>query len=954
MLHTIKKRNGNSVAFDSRKIMNAMGRAFVSEQMPISTEHLQEMTDMVVRKLEDSLAEGGDATVEGVQDIVERTIMEAGYFPVAKHYILYRYQHKKEREQETMERIEEEQLMVTKRDGTKEPFSLQKLRTLLAHHLRRMGVRIDTEPIVLQCRNEVYDGITTKEVSRILIMVVRSMIERDPVYSKVAVRLLLDEVNKEVIGEEYRADVENEAAYRKAFVENIKKGVEIGRLDERLLSFDLEGISQKLVIERDYLFEYLGLQTLHDRYFLRNDDTKQLLETPQMFWMRVAMGSAILEPRESQDAWVRSFYDIMSEFYYTPSTPTLFHAGTTKPQLSSCYLNTVPDSLDGIFKSYADNAQLSKWSGGIGTDWTSIRGTGSFIRGTGVESQGVIPFLKIANDVTIAINRSGRRRGAACVYLEVWHYDIFDFMELRKNTGDERRRTHDMDTAAWIPDLFMKRVRENGQWTLFSPDEVPNLHEIYGKEFEEQYLGYEKRADRGEMKLWNRVPAVEVWKKILAMLFETGHPWVTFKDPCNIRSPQDHVGVVHNSNLCTEITLNTSANETAVCNLGSLNFAKFITNGKFNEELVAKVTRISMRMLDNVIDINYYPTADARRSNLRHRPVGLGIRGFQDALYAIGVHFDSDEAVAFADTSMEVVSYYAILASSELAKERGPYGTYKGSKWDRGLLPQDTIGLLEEERGVSIPVPKTERLNWGIVREHIRRFGMRNSNCMAIAPTATTANIVGCIPTIEPIYKNIFVKANQAGDFTVVNKYLIEDLKVRNLWNDDMLSLLKYHDGSIQDIPTIPAELKRKYKEVFEVEPQWLIKAAAYRGRWIDQSQSLNIFFRSTSGKALSDVYFLAWEMGLKTTYYLRTLGVSQVEKSTVSTSYGATHTREKHAEGAAYSQPEAAVVEMPVPIETSVAVETPVAALANAKVEHVHEYTIHTAEGAICESCEG
>ncbi len=947
MLHTIKKRNGNAVAFDSRKIMNAMGKAFVSEQTPISTERLQEMTDLVVRKLEESLAVGGEATVEGVQDIVERMIMEEGYFKVAKHYILYRYQHKKEREQATMDRIEENQLTVVKRDGKKEVFSLEKLRAVLAQHTKKMGVVLDVEGVALQCQNEVYDGITTKDVARILIMVVRSMIERDPLYSKLAVRLLLDEINKEVISIDYLASGDVEGAYRKAFVENIKTAVAIGRLDERLLSFDLERIAKQLVIERDYLFEYLGLQTLYDRYFLRNDETKQLLETPQMFWMRVAMGSALLESRESQETWIRSFYEVMSLFYYTPSTPTLFHAGTTKPQLSSCYLNTVPDSLDGIFKSYADNAQLSKWSGGIGTDWTSIRGTGSFIRGTGVESQGVIPFLKIANDVTVAINRSGRRRGAACVYLEVWHYDIFDFLELRKNTGDERRRTHDMDTAAWIPDLFMKRVRDNGQWTLFSSDEVVDLHEIYGREFEERYLAYEKRADRGEMKLWNRVPAVEVWKKILAMLFETGHPWVTFKDPCNIRSPQDHVGVVHASNLCTEITLNTSANETAVCNLGSLNFARFITAGKFNEELVAKVTRISMRMLDNVIDVNYYPTADARRSNLRHRPVGLGIRGFQDALYMLGIHFDSDEAVAFADTSMEVVSYYAILASSELAKERGPYGTYKGSKWDRGLLPHDTIALLEEERGVAIPVPKTERLNWGIVREHVRRHGMRNSNCMAIAPTATTANIVGCIPTIEPIYKNIYVKANQAGDFTVVNTYLIEDLKARNLWNDDMLTQLKYHDGSIQDIQNVPADLKRKYKEVFEVEPKWLIKAAAYRGRWIDQSQSLNIFFRSTSGKQLSEVYFQAWEMGLKTTYYLRTLGVSQVEKSTVSTAYGATHLREKHSE--------TGEKESPAAIETSVVVEVPIAVGVGAhEHETKHHYTVHKAEDAICESCEG
>lgn len=946
MLHTIKKRNGNSVSFDSRKIMNAMGQAFVSTQVPISTEKLQQMTDMVVAKLEETLPPSGVPTVEGVQDIVERTIMEAGYFATAKHYIVYRYQHKKEREQKTIERIEERQLMVVKRDGRKESFSLDTLRRVLGNHVRVLAAPLDIEGIITQCRNEVYDGISTRDVGKILVMVVRSMIERDPLYSKLAVRILLDEINKEVIGADRLLYADFEIEYRQAFVRNIQKGVELGRLDTRLLDFDLERISRDLVIERDYLFEYLGLQTLYDRYFFRNDETKQVLETPQMFWMRVAMGSAILESKETRETWVHSFYEIMSCFDYTPSTPTLFHAGTTKPQLSSCYLNTVPDSLDGIFKSYADNAQLSKWSGGIGTDWTNIRGTGAFIQGTGVESQGVVPFLKIANDVTVAINRSGRRRGAACVYLEIWHYDIFDFFELRKNTGDERRRTHDMDTAAWIPDLFMKRVRENSQWTLFSPNETPDLHETYGKNFEERYVAYEKKADRGEMKLWNRLPAVEVWKKILAMLFETGHPWVTFKDPSNVRSPQDHVGVVHNSNLCTEITLNTSENETAVCNLGSLNFARFVEAGKWNEDRIGVVTHTAMRMLDNVIDINYYPTADARRSNLRHRPVGLGIRGFQDALYLLNIDFDSEEAIVFADQSMEAVAYYAILASSELAKERGSYGTYKGSKWDRGMLPQDTIALLEKERGAAIPVPKTERMDWSRVREHIRRFGMRNSNCMAIAPTATTANIVGCVPTIEPIYKNLYVKSNQAGDFTVINTYLVNDLKKRNLWNDEMLSLLKYHDGSIQGISGIPVELKRKYKEVFEIAPEWLVRTAAHRGRWIDQSQSLNIFFRGTSGKDLSDVYFLAWEMGLKTTYYLRTLGVSQVEKSTVSTAHGATHTREKHAG--------TVIAKEAAPIETPVSLDARVAVGASTNSEHVHHYTIYTAEGALCESCEG
>jgi ribonucleoside-diphosphate reductase alpha chain len=892
----IKKRNGNVVTFDPEKIRVAMKKAFSSQNENLSSQELEAVEKKVSASLvEQAKEKKTDLSVENVQDTVERAIMEAGFFDVAKAYILYRYEHKKEREKEVAEKIEGETLRVTKRDGTKEIFSLQKLRNTLKYHTQGFEDVIDTDRVVKQCRNEVFDEIQTKDVTRSIVMALRTLIEVDPAYSKVAARVLSSIVLKEVAGADVfeRGNIDYE--YRQAFVKNIHRGVEIGRLDRRLLEFDLEAMSQKLAIERDDLFEYLGLQTLYDRYFVKDDHTKEVLETAQMFWMRIAMGTTLNEKNEDRARWTEEFYRIMSLLHYTPSTPTLFHAGTQKPQLSSCYLNTVPDSLDSIFKSYADNAQLSKWSGGIGTDWTPLRATGAFIQGTGVESQGVIPFLKIANDVTVAINRSGRRRGAACVYLETWHYDIFDFVELRKNTGDDRRRTHDMDTANWIPDLFMKRVRGKKEWTLFSPDETPDLHELYGKAFETRYAEYEAMADRGEIKLWKRVQAEDLWKKMLAMLFETGHPWMTWKDASNVRSPQDHVGVIHNSNLCTEITLNTSDDETAVCNLGSLNFANFITDGAFDKNLVGQVVMSAMRMLDNVVDINFYPTEDSKRSNMRHRPVGLGVRGFQDALYLLGINFDSEKCVQFADESMEVVSYYTILASSGLARERGSYETYKGSKWSRNIFPQDTLELLEKERGEVIPVSRTTKLDWSPVREHVKQYGMRNSNCLALAPTATTANIVGCVPTIEPIYKNIYVKSNQAGDFVVVNSFLVNELKKLNLWNEKMLSQLKYNDGSIQAIEGIPAHIKARFKEVFEIDSSWLIRSAASRGRWIDQSQSLNMYFRGTSGKELSDIYFYAWEMGLKTTYYLRSLGATQVEKSTVSTSeYGSTHLRQK------------------------------------------------------------
>ncbi len=913
----IRKRDSAVVDFNPEKIVTAIRKAFIEVRGMSDAAVVEALSKNVIARLEQVFATS-TPKVETVQDFVERQLMQEEFYDVAKSYILYRYEHTKEREEkkkEVLEKLDKNDLMIIKRSGQKEVFSFDKMRRTLGYAVRGLEATVNAEMILEQCRSELYEGITTGDISRALIMTARAMIEQDPAYAKVAARLLLSVNYKEVIGAD-RLDFNNlEAQYREAFKRNIKYGVELERLDPRMLTFDLDALSQALVIERDDLFAYIGLQTVYDRYFLSDHENKRVLETPQMFWMRIAMGLALIE-REEKHTCVVQFYEIMSKMLYTPSTPTLFHAGTHKPQLASCYLNTVTDSLDNIFKTYADNSQLSKWSGGIGTDWTNIRGTGAYIKGTGVDSQGVIPFLKIANDVTVAINRSGRRRGAACVYLEAWHYDVEAFLELRKNTGDERRRTHDMDTANWIPDLFMKRVKEDGEWTLFSPDETPELHHIYGRAFDEKYVHYEQLVAAGKIRLFKKLKARDLWKKMLAMLFETGHPWITFKDPCNVRSPQDHVGVVHNSNLCTEITLNNSEDETAVCNLGSLNFAKFIKDGAFDPALVAEVVPIAMRMLDNVIDINFYPTEDTRRSNMRHRPVGLGIRGFQDALYLQNINFDSDAAVQFADYSMEVVAYHAILASAHLARARGAYQTYRGSKWDRGILPLDTLDLLEQERGLKIDVDRTSRLNWMPVREAIKVYGMRNSNCLAVAPTATTANIVGCLPTIEPIYKNLYVKSNQAGDFIVINPYLVDDLKKLQLWDFEMLGKLKYNDGSVAAITEIPEAIRAKHKEVFEINPRWLIKSAAYRGKWIDQSQSLNIYFRSTSGKELSEVYMYAWEMGLKTTYYLRSLGASQVEKSTVDTGkYGSTHLRKQSEGPAAAPESSAPVMMVNVPV---------------------------------------
>ncbi len=892
----IKKRSGEMADFNEEKIFIAAKKAFDALGKNISEDKVHEITDSVIGGIESifSSEEKGNPTVENVQDLVERELMKEGFFDVAKAYILYRYEHSKERQkqkEEVIEKIEKDELTVEKRDGKKEKFSIEKLKKSLLCAAKGYENIVDIDAVAKQTRSELYEGIKTKDIEKALIMVTRSFIEQDPAYSQVAAGLLLNKIYREVISEN-KLDFSNlKEQIKKTFLKNLKLGVEAKKVDKKLLDFDVEFLAEKMDLKRDGLLKYLGVETLHDRYFIKLPTSKRILETPQMMWMRVAMGLAINEKEKEKKAL--EFYEVLSTLRFVSSTPTLFHSGTPHSQLSSCYLNTVEDDLEHIFKVYGDNAQLSKWAGGVGTDWTNVRATGAYVKKADLESQGVVPFLKIANDVTVAINRSGRRRGATAVYLETWHMDIYDFLELRKNTGDERRRTHDMNTASWVPDLFMKRVREDKDWTLFSPDETPELHHIYGKEFEEKYKEYEKLAEEGKINLTKKVKARDLWKKMLAMLFETGHPWITFKDPSNIRSPQDHVGVVHNSNLCTEITLNTSKDETAVCNLGSVNLAVHIKDGKLNTELIENTVRTGMRMLDNVVDINFYPVKEAKNSNMKHRPVGLGLMGFQDALYMMGINFDSEECIKFADQSMEAIAYYAILSSSELAKEKGTYESYKGSKWDRGLLPQDTVKLLEDERGEKIDVSKTETMDWKKVRDHIKEYGMRNSNCMSVAPTATISNICGAIPAIEPIYKNIYVKSNISGDFTIVNSYLVEDLKKLNMWDYEMLGKLKYQDGSIQNITEIPQALKEKYKETFEINPKWLIKAAAYRGKWIDQSQSVNIFFRGSSGKEISDIYFYAWEMGLKTTYYLRTLAASQVEKSTVSTSeHGSTHIR--------------------------------------------------------------
>ena len=894
------KRTGQVVGFDRERIATAISKAVRATGEPhvtavLGNGRLHDLLTDVTTELDDRFVDLYP-NVENIQDIVEKHLVKHGLYEVAKRYILYRAEHQKARE-ERKNRVAERSLLgkltVVKRDGRAVLFDISEIQEAIQMCAHGFDGEIDPDLIARETVRNVFDGISTADIDRAVLMAASSFIERDPAYAKVAARLFMRRIYREVIG----VARSHEDGYRQAFVRGIRRGVEQGRFDERLLEFNLGRLADALDTARDDLLNFMGVQTLHERYFARAGDA--LLETPQAFWMRVAMGLALQEDDCNERAV--SFYQVMSTLRFVPSTPTLFHAGTTHPQLSSCFLTTVEDDLEHIFKSLADNAQLSKWSGGLGNDWSSIRGTGAHIRSTNVESQGVIPFLKIASDVTLAINRSGKRRGATCAYLETWHLDIEDFLDLRRNTGDERRRTHDMNTANWIPDLFMKRVAEDGDWTLFSPDETPDLHDLYGQAFEKRYLEYERKARAGLLARTGTVSALKLWRKMLSMLFETGHPWITFKDPSNIRSPQDHAGVVHSSNLCTEITLNTSREETAVCNLGSVNLEKHVVDGALQAQTLAATVQTAMRMLDNVIDVCFYPTPEARASNLRHRPVGLGVMGFADALFKLDVPFASREAIAFADRSMELVARSAILGSSRLAAERGPYSSYRGSKWDRGLLPQDTLDLLEQERGQRIEVPRGGELDWEPVRAHVREHGMRNSNTMAIAPTATISTISGCFPSIEPIYQNVYVKSNISGEFTVANPYLVSDLKQAGLWDRHLFEELKFHDGSVQAIQAIPERLRAKYRTAFEVDPLHCLRMTAVRGKWIDQSQSHNVFMRGTSGQALSDIYRTAWRLGLKTTYYLRTLAASQVEKSTLGSRYGFT---QKRANGASAAEP--------------------------------------------------
>lgn len=873
--------------FNPMKIASSIERAFrrarnIEEHTP---DEVVGAVNLLTKKIVGEMAElsnkGDTLYIDMIEDRIERELMSDKYFDVAKNYILYRAEKAKNLEVLPISLDDSKpvrQFEIATSDSGKMVLTEIMLRAKLTYACRGLETLVSIEELLETAISQYYVGMKEHEVDLANIFAAKSKIEKEPAYSQVGSRLLLDLVYRETIGLP-ASDSTLSKAHRQYFKKYIKKAISYERVSPKLLDFDLDELGSAMDLSRDDLFSYLGLQTLYDRYFIHQEQKR--LETPQIFWMRVAMGLALNEGEQKNKRAIE-FYNVLSQFYFTSSTPTLFNAGTLHSQLSSCYLSTVMDDLHHIFKVIADDAQLSKWAGGIGNDWTNVRATGARIKGTNGTSQGVIPFLKVANDTAVAVNQGGKRKGAMCAYLETWHLDIEDFLELRKNTGDERRRTHDMNTANWIPDLFMKRVRENAMWTLFSPNDVPDLHDLYGSAFEKRYAEYEKMVDEGKLKLHKKIEAVQLWRKMLSMLFETGHPWITFKDPSNIRSPQDHVGVVHSSNLCTEILLNTSAQETAVCNLGSINLAKHVTAKGLDEKLVASTIRTAIRMLDNVIDINFYPTIEARNSNLRHRPVGLGLMAFQDALYIQNISYASHEAVAFADKSMEMISYYAILASTELAQERGTYESYKGSKWDRGYLPIDTIDLLEKERGVKVDVDRSTSLNWAPVRAALKKHGMRNSNTMAIAPTATIANITGVIPSNEPIYKHLFVKSNLSGEFTIVNPHLVEKLKTLNLWDEEMIDDLKYFDGSIREIDRIPEEVKNLFLTAFEIEPEWVIECGARRQKWIDMGQSLNLYLAEPSGKKLHQMYMLGWEKGLKTQYYLRSLGATQIEKSTV------------------------------------------------------------------------
>ena len=887
------KRNGTVVAYTDDKITVAITKAFLAVEggnaAASSRIHdtVARLTEQVSATFKRRMPSGGTIHIEEIQDQVELALMRAGEQKVARDYVIYRNERSKERAGRTAGETPVQahpSIRITAKDGSLAPLDMGRLNTIVTEACEGLA-EVDANLIQSETLKNLYDGVALTDVNTALVMTARTLVEREPNYSFVTARLLMDTLRAEGLGflgvAESATHHEMVDLYARALPAYIEKGIQFELLNPVLAEFDLEKLGKAINHERDQQFTYLGLQTLYDRYFIHKDGIR--FELPQIFFMRVAMGLAI-EEKAREDRAIE-FYNLLSSFDYMASTPTLFNAGTLRPQLSSCYLTTVPDDLSGIYHAIHDNAMLSKFAGGLGNDWTPVRALGSYIKGTNGKSQGVVPFLKVVNDTAVAVNQGGKRKGAVCAYLETWHMDIEEFIELRKNTGDDRRRTHDMNTANWIPDLFMKRVFDDGKWTLFSPSEVPDLHDLTGKAFEERYEYYEALTEYpGKVKLFKTIQAKDLWRKMLSMLFETGHPWLTFKDPCNLRSPQQHVGVVHSSNLCTEITLNTNKDEIAVCNLGSINLPNHIVGGKLDTDKLKRTIDVAVRMLDNVIDINYYSVPQAKNSNFRHRPVGLGIMGFQDALYLQHIAYGSDAAVEFADRSMEAVSYYAIQASCDLADERGAYETFQGSLWSKGILPLDSQQILIEQRGQKyIDVDLNESLDWAPVRARVQK-GIRNSNIMAIAPTATIANITGVSQSIEPTYQNLYVKSNLSGEFTVINPYLVRDLKARDLWDSVMINDLKYYDGSVQQIERIPQELKDLYATAFEVDTKWIVDAASRRQKWIDQAQSLNLYIAGASGKKLDVTYRMAWYRGLKTTYYLRALAATSTEKSTINT----------------------------------------------------------------------
>ncbi|MFL2706085.1 MAG: ribonucleoside-diphosphate reductase subunit alpha [Gammaproteobacteria bacterium] len=887
------KRNGSVVPYDQEKIAIAITKAFLAVEggaAAASTRihnKVNELANSVTITFSRRMPSGGTLHIEEIQDQVELELMRSEEREVARSYVLYREERTRLRKEEIEEETEQERepgIKVILDDGTESTLDVARLNTIVKEACNGLE-DVSPEEIIEEAKKNLYDGVTLSDVRSSLVMTSRTLVEKEPNYTFVTSRILLDNLRAEALTflglSKEATHAEMIKLYPEALEAFINKGVENQIINPELQKMDIKKLGQAIKAERDQDFTYLGLQTLYDRYFIHKDDVRY--ELPQVFFMRVAMGLSINE--ENREERAIEFYNLLSSFDYMSSTPTLFNSGTIHSQLSSCYLTTVPDDLHGIYGAIQDNAMLSKWAGGLGNDWTPVRGLGSHIKGTNGKSQGVVPFLKVVNDTAVAVNQGGKRKGAVCSYLETWHVDIEEFLELRKNTGDDRRRTHDMNTANWVPDLFMKRVFEGKPWTLFTPSDTPDLHDLFGKEFEERYEHYEKLTEEGEIEFYKKVDATELWKKMLSMLFETGHPWITFKDVCNLRSPQQHIGVVHSSNLCTEITLNTSSEEIAVCNLGSVNLTHHIADGKLDEEKLEKTINTAIRMLDNVIDINYYAVGAAENSNMKHRPIGIGIMGFHDVLYMLKTPYASEEAVEFADKSMEAVSYYAIQASCNLAKERGSYSSYEGSLWSKGILPIDSVAFLKEHRGENYAeVNQNTSLDWDTLRQKVLEQGMRNSNVMAIAPTATIANITGVSQSIEPTYQNLYVKSNLSGEFTVTNLHLVNALKEQDLWDSVMVNDLKYYDGSVKEISRVPDDIKAIYATAFEVEPRWLVDAASRRQKWIDQSQSLNLYIDEPNGKKLDVMYRMAWLRGLKTTYYLRSRAATTTEKSTIDT----------------------------------------------------------------------